>query len=88
MKATAVGRSGVSLLLQLGLGEWIARDREEYVRVAAGLAGDVEALAGVRAGLRGRMRASPLMDGGRFARDFQAVVRQAWRNWCGSGVCG
>ena len=33
-------------------------------------------------GLRERMRASPLMDEARFARDMEALYRQMWRTWC------
>jgi predicted O-linked N-acetylglucosamine transferase (SPINDLY family) len=28
------------------------------------------------------MRASPLMDEARFARDMEALYRQMWRTWC------
>ena len=79
---TGVGRSGVSLLSQLDLGKCVAETMEEYVQIAAGLAGDLERLAALRGGLRARMLNSRLMDGGAFARNFEAVLRGAWRRWC------
>jgi protein O-GlcNAc transferase len=79
---TASGRSGVSILSNVGLLGWIARDPQEYVSIAVGMAGDLPALAEVRSQLRGRMQASPLMDGGRFAVDMESAYRSMWRNWC------
>jgi len=81
---TAVGRGGVSILSNVGLPELIARDPEEYVAIAAGLARDPARLAQLRAGLRARMQNSPLMDAPRFARNVEAAYRTMWRRWCGA----
>lgn len=77
-----VSRGGASILTQVGLTEPIARTPDEYVRIALALAGDLPRLAGLRASLRGRMKASPLMDGARFARNVETAWRAAWRGWC------
>jgi predicted O-linked N-acetylglucosamine transferase (SPINDLY family) len=79
---TVVGRAGLSQLTNLGLTELIARTPEQYVQIATDLAGDLPRLAELRRTLRGRMRASPLMDAPRFARNVEAAYRQMWRNWC------
>ncbi len=81
---TFVGRAGLCQLMNLGLPELIARTPEEYVRIAAELAKDVPRLAALRSGLRERMRASPLMDAPRFARNVEAAYRAMWRKWCAS----
>lgn len=81
---TVVGRAGVSLLMNLGLQELIARSPEEYVEIAAGLASDQTRLVELRANLRERMRASPLMDAPRFARSVEAVYQAMWQRWCAS----
>ena len=78
---TSVGRAASSALHNLGLSEWIGRTAEQYVSLAVGLSGDVAKLAELRAGLRGRMEASSLMDAPRFARNVEAAYRQMWRNW-------
>lgn len=70
-----VGRAGVSQLTNLGLGELIARDEEEYVRIAAGLAGDWERLSMLRLGLRERMRESVICDAKGFARGIEGAYR-------------
>ncbi len=79
---TVVGRAGLSQLMNLGLPELIASSPEQYVQVAAELAHDLPRLSGLRASLRDRMRASPLMDAPRFARNLEAAYREMWRRWC------
>ena len=80
---TAVGRSGLSILSNIGLPELIASDVDQYVRIAAELAADLPRLAALRATLRERMQKSPLMDAPRFARNVEAAYREMWRRWCG-----
>lgn len=76
-------RVGSSLLHAVGLPELIARDRGEFVEIAARLAGDLPALAGLRAGLRERVRRSILCDQPGFTARFETALRDAWRDWCG-----
>jgi protein O-GlcNAc transferase len=84
---TAVGRGGLSILANLGLRELAAHDEEQYVRIAAQLAGDVPRLAQLRQTLRARMQQSPLMDAPRFARNVEAAYRTLWRRWCLAASC-
>ena len=79
---TAVGRAGLSQLMNLGLAELIAYCPEQYVRIAVELAHDLSRLSGLRATLRDRMQASPLMDAPRFAGNVEAAYREMWRRWC------
>jgi protein O-GlcNAc transferase len=79
---TVAGRAGFSQLNNLNLRELIAHDPEQFVNVALELTGDLERLASLRASLRERMQASPLMDASRFARDIEAAYRAMWRRWC------
>jgi predicted O-linked N-acetylglucosamine transferase (SPINDLY family) len=75
------GRHAFAHLMTVGLAELVARDADDYVAIAVGLARDPARLAQVRAGLRARMTASPLCDAPRFARNFAAVLRMMWRDW-------
>lgn len=75
------GRVGASLLTGLGLNRFIAQDDADYVARAAALAGDLPALAALRAGLRSRLAASALCDGPGFARDMEAVYRSLWHDY-------
>ncbi len=80
---TVVGRAGLSQLTNLGLNELIARDPEQFVQIAGELAQDIPRLNELRAGLRERMKVSPLMNATAFARNIESAYRQMWRNWCG-----
>ena len=75
-------RAGLSLLSSIELGELAASSEEDYVRIAEELAGNLPRLADLRATLRPRMQASPLMDARRFARNVEAAYRSMWQSWC------
>ena len=78
----SVSRSAASVLSTVGLADWIAGDATDYVRRAARFAGERELLAELRASLRERMLASPLMDEEGFTRDLEQAYREMWRRWC------
>jgi protein O-GlcNAc transferase len=77
-----MSRVGVSLLSNVGLPELIAQTPQQYVEIAVKLAGDLPRLTELRATLRQRMQASPLMDAPRFARNVEAAYRDMWCKWC------
>jgi protein O-GlcNAc transferase len=80
-----VSRAGLSLLSNVGLAEMVASSEEDFVRVAVELAGNLPRLADLRATLRPRMQASPLMDAPRFAGNVEAAYRSMWHRWCAAG---
>jgi len=80
---TVVARGGVSVLTNVGLPEFIGKTPEEFVEIAARVAGDVVQLAALRGTLRRRLEGSALMDASRFARNIEAAYRFMWRRWCG-----
>ncbi|HEX6979198.1 MAG TPA: tetratricopeptide repeat protein, partial [Alphaproteobacteria bacterium] len=75
-------RHSITHLTSVGLTELIADGPERYLEIAASLASDRDRLRRLRAELRERMAASPLCDGARFARNFEAALRTMWRDWC------
>ena len=79
---TFASRHALSHLSNVGLTETIARDLDEYVEIAVGLAHDLPRLAALRARLRPQMAASPLCDGPRFAANLMQLLRDVWRRWC------
>lgn len=81
-----VGRIGASMMINLGLPEWVAESEDEYISKACAFSANPQALAGLRLGMRERMRNSPLMDGAGFARAVEAAYREMWKRWCQSGA--
>ena len=77
-------RAGFSLLSAIGMTEYVAHTRDEYVEKATALAVDLDRLVAIRGGLRARMLGSPLLDGKRFTRNLEAIYREVWRRWVGS----
>lgn len=77
-----VSRRGVSHLMNVGLGELVAENATEYAGLAVTLASEPRRLASIRAGLRERMRQSPLTNGPRYAANLEAAYRRAWQEWC------
>ena len=77
-----IAHQGESLLHAAGLADWIAQDRDEYVRMAVDFATDQPRLARLRAGLRQQVAASPLFDAARYARHLAAAWRGMWQQWC------
>ena len=67
------GRQTLCFLRNLGLHELVAKSEDDYVSAACKLAADAGALAALRAGLRERMRASPLMDAAGFTRELESA---------------
>jgi len=72
------GRMVSSLLRAVGLEQLVARDEADYLRIAAGLAADLPALAILRAHLRDRVAASPLRDEQGFTRALEKSYTKAW----------
>jgi predicted O-linked N-acetylglucosamine transferase (SPINDLY family) len=79
--ATAAGRAGLGILATVGLRDLVANSPDQFVQIARDLAADSDRLATLRATLRDRMAASPMMDRKRFAGNVEAAYRQMWRNW-------
>lgn len=77
--ARPASRSAASILATLGMDDWIAANADGYLDLARRWAGNVEELATLRRNLRGRMRASPLMDEAGFTRDLEEAYRAMWQ---------
>ena len=78
-------RVGASILTRVGLEELITVNEEEYVNRAVRLAGVLDRLKELRAGMRQRMIASPLCASKAFARAVEDVYREIWKSRCEKG---
>ena len=80
-QSRVVSRQTHALLHQIGLPELSANHADDYVRIAVQLATDPAKLAQLRATLRDRMRASPLMDTRAFARQLEDALISLYRRF-------
>ncbi len=83
---TYVSRFGGSALVNLDLTELIAHSLEAYVETAVQLAEDIGRLQSLRAGLRERILASPLLDAAGFTVRLEAAYRRMWADWCSGPI--
>lgn len=69
-----IARQGAGLMHAANLGDWVVDDIDAYVQQAVQRAGDLPALARLRASLRGHMSASPLCDARLFAQHLTGAL--------------
>lgn len=79
---TPASRAGLSLLTTAGLTDYVAGSDDAFVELAFEKSRNLEKLGRLRAELRSRLQASPLMDAPRFARNVESSFRVMWQEWC------
>jgi predicted O-linked N-acetylglucosamine transferase (SPINDLY family) len=72
-------RASASQVAAAGLGDLVARDADEYVRIASDCIDAPMRLADVKARARAARQRSPLFDARRYADCFTAAIERAWR---------
>ena len=77
-----LGRAGLSILSNVGLADFAAPSVDAYVDLAIKTAEDKPALAALRAGLRTKMQASPLLDAQGFTQKVESAFQGMWLEWC------
>jgi predicted O-linked N-acetylglucosamine transferase (SPINDLY family) len=78
----AMARCSTMILSMVGLPDLAAANEDEYVAIAARLAGDPRRVAELRASLRDRYRASPLYAVERFTRTLEEAYDAMWQSFC------
>lgn len=76
-----LSRAGLSVLSAAHMPEFAVATPEEYVSTAALLASDLPQLAKIRAGMRERLKTTPLFDQRRFTRNLEGIYRDVWRKY-------
>ena len=79
---TVPGRSGLTAMSHVGLEQYIATSKDDYVSKAVTLAAQVPELAALRAGLRDRCSQSPMFQPDILAQSMSRALRIMWRRWC------
>ena len=76
------GRSAESMLSVVGLEEFIAATKEEYIEKAIAFANNIPRLVEVRNTLRQTLIAAPLTNPRLFTRGLEQAFRDIWKQWC------
>jgi protein O-GlcNAc transferase len=79
---TPASRVGLGLMSNLGLTELVATDSDEYASKGAVLAADTDRLVKLRATLRERVNASPLLNEEKLVRRIESAYRSLWVGVC------
>jgi predicted O-linked N-acetylglucosamine transferase (SPINDLY family) len=79
---TYLSRQGVTVLTCVGMSELIAQTPEQYIQMALDLGNDIQRLKQLRAGLRDKLKRSPLMSFKTYADELGRAYRRMWREWC------
>lgn len=80
-----ISRLGTAFLSYLGRTEWLAKDDDEYVRIASGLAANLYKLNALRLSLRQEVERSVLMREDLFCHHFGEGLRLMWLQWLAQG---
>jgi protein O-GlcNAc transferase len=80
--STVAGRTGATILGHVGLDEFIARDQADFVQKGLAAAGNLAALAQLRAGLRERFAQSAIGRPDIIAAGLERALRIMWQHWC------
>ncbi|EXJ15978.1 TPR domain protein, putative component of TonB system [Imhoffiella purpurea] len=78
-RSRLVSRQTFAFLSIIGLPELAAENADDYVRIAAELAGDRDRLTSLRQTMCERMRSSPLMDAPGFTRQLEDTMIGLYR---------
>jgi len=79
---TLGSRGSSSILKNVGLGDWVAHDVDEYIKIAVEKANDLEALAKLRGELRGMFKSSVVGDSKQYCQIVEGEYRKIWQKWC------
>ena len=71
-------RTSSAILSPLGLDEWIAKTKDEYVEIVCNWVRNLGELAGLRQELRDRV----LVQTAKFVPQVEIAYREMWSRWC------
>ncbi len=85
---TFVSRMGYAIMRRLGLDRFVADDEQAFVAKACHFASRLGELEQIRAGLRERFLASPVLDPKRYTQDLSDALNTIHRLWRGQSDSG
>ncbi len=80
------GRGAAAIMTAIGLPEWVATSKRDYIAIAQRMAANLDALAGLRPTLRQRLADSPVGNPRTYCRAVEDAYRAMWRWYCENGA--
>lgn len=77
-----VSRSTTAAMQMAGFPHFVTTSEDEYIEQALAISNDLEGLNAVRQVLRERLASNSAKDPIILTRQFEGLVRDAWREWC------
>lgn len=74
-------RVGMSIMHNIGHGDWVAHSRQEYIQLALDKAENLLELENFRHGIRRDMQQSGVLDGSAFVHKLTDCLQQAWEKY-------
>lgn len=78
-------RFGYSLMKNIGLSEWCAFSKEEYIKIAVQMAQNKDHLNEIHLALREKMQSSPVMNGSLYMQDIETAYLRIWQDFLQGG---
>ena len=75
-----VSRMGASFMKAAGLSDWVAKDDEEYVKIAKEMASDRKKLYELKKSMRDKLLKSSAWDIDLYTRDFESSLQKIWKS--------
>lgn len=73
---STISRLSSSILKNLDMSDWVAKNTDDYIKIAINKSNDINGLLKIRANLRNKMNSSVVLDGKGFVRDFESAIYQ------------
>ena len=80
-----VDRVAASIVTHAGYPEFVAKTKEDYVKLAKNLASDIDGLNKLRLSIRENLQKSKICDGEPYCRNIETAFRDMWTTWCKTG---
>ncbi|MBC3880372.1 tetratricopeptide repeat protein [Undibacterium sp. LX40W] len=74
-----LSRQGESMLTCVGIPDWVAKDKEDFVAIAVAKANDLNGLSQTRQCLRQAALSSPLFNAPLFSKNLTTAFREIWQ---------
>lgn len=79
---TLAARAGASLMTQVGLNDFIANGKAQYIQKAAHWSNNLSELEQIRTNMRSRIATSPLDSSAGIAKSLENALRTLWSHHC------